>query len=210
MGPPGVGKGTQAVRLRDAVGGVHVSTGDMLREAVQAGTPLGQRVREFLEQGALVPDELMGDVIAARLGRPDAAGGFLLDGFPRTAAQVEILDRVLGRLGMRLDAVYLLRAPRREIVSRLAGRRVCPKCLAVYHLDNRPPRSAGVCDACGSALVERSDDTEAVILERLEVFERQTLPAAEAYRHRGLLHEVDATGDPDAVFERLRAAVERV
>jgi len=207
MGMPGVGKGTQAVRLRDALGGVHVSTGDMLREAVQAGSALGQRVREYLDQGALVPDELMGDVIATRLGRPDAAGGFILDGFPRTAAQVAILDRVLDRLGVSLDAVILLSAPRREIVSRLSGRRVCPKCLAVYHLDHHPPRSRGVCDACGSALVQRQDDTESVILDRLEVFENQTLPVVEIYRERGLLREVDGAAPPDAVFDRLREAV---
>jgi adenylate kinase len=209
MGMPGVGKGTQAARLREALGGIHVSTGDMLREAVQAGTPLGQRVRGYLEQGTLVPDDVMGDVIAARLARPDAAGGFILDGFPRTVAQIEILDRVLDRLRTRLDGVILIAAPRREVVSRLTGRRVCPKCLAVYHVDNRPPRSPGVCDHCGQALVQRPDDTEPVILGRLEVFERQTLPVAEVYRERGLLEEIDGTGDPDVVFERLRLAAGR-
>jgi adenylate kinase len=178
----------------------------MLREAVQAGTPLGQRVRGYLAQGTLVPDDVMGDVIAARLARPDAAGGFILDGFPRTVAQIEILDRVLDRLRTRLDGVILIAAPRREVVSRLTGRRVCPKCLAVYHVDNRPPRSPGVCDHCGQALVQRPDDTEPVILGRLEVFERQTLPVAEVYRERGLLEEIDGTGDPDVVFERLRLA----
>ena len=209
MGMPGVGKGTQASRLREALGGIHVSTGDMLREAVQAGTPLGQRVRGYLEQGILVPDEVVGDVIATRLARPDAAGGFILDGFPRTVAQVEILDRVLERLRTAIDAVILIAAPRREVVSRLTGRRVCPKCLAVYHVDNRPPRSPGVCDHCGQALVQRPDDTEPVILERLEVFERQTRPVAEIYRERGLLQEVDGTGEPDRVFERLRLAASR-
>jgi adenylate kinase len=207
MGMPGVGKGTQAVQLRDALGGAHVSTGDILREAVQAGTALGQRVREYLDQGALVPDELVGDVIAIRLGRPDAASGFVLDGFPRTVEQVEILDRVLARLGVTLDAVILLVAPRRQIVSRLSGRRVCPNCLEVYHLDHRPPRSRGVCDSCGSALVQRVDDTESVILERLEVFDKQTLPAVELYRKRGVLHEVDGDADPQTVFDRLRGAV---
>ena len=209
IGMPGVGKGTQAARLRAAVGGVHVSTGDMLRDAVQAGTPLGQRVRGYLEQGALVPDEVMGEVIAARLARPDAAGGFVLDGFPRTVAQVEILDRVLERLRTELDAAILIAAPRREVVSRLTGRRVCPKCAALYHVDNRPPRSPGVCDQCGQALVQRPDDTEPVILERLDVFDRQTLPVAQVYRERGLLQEVDGTGDPDQVFERLRLAASR-
>lgn len=207
IGMPGVGKGTQATRLKEALGVIHVSTGDILRDAVKAGSALGRRVREYLESGALVPDELMGDLITERLGRRDAGPGFVLDGFPRTVEQVAILDAVLQRLGVGLDGVFLITAPENEIVSRLSGRRICPKDGQVYHVDNRPPRSAGVCDRCGSALVQRADDSEAVILERLEVFESQTLPIVDQYRGRGLLHEVDGTGEPPAVFERLREAV---
>lgn len=209
MGMPGVGKGTQASRLRDALGVLHVSTGDILREAINAGSALGKRVRDYLDSGTLVPDELMAELIRERLGRPDAAKGFILDGFPRTAEQVAILDRVLEKLAVELDGVYLLTAPEEEIVSRLSGRRICPRCGEVYHVDNRPPQSAGVCDKCGSALVQRPDDTESVILERLEVYKTQTLPVVETYGERGLLHEIDGSGDPAAVFGRLREAVEQ-
>jgi adenylate kinase len=207
MGMPGVGKGTQATRLRDALHLLHVSTGDILREAIQTGSALGKRVREFLDSGALVPDDLMAELITERLSRSDASAGFILDGFPRTAEQVSILDRVLESLSVKLDVVFLLSAPEEEIVSRLSGRRICPGCGEVYHVDNRPPGSAGVCDSCGSALVQRPDDTKSVILDRLEVYKNQTLPVVATYGERGLLQEIDASGDPATVFERLRTAV---
>jgi adenylate kinase len=207
MGMPGVGKGTQAARLKDALDVPHVSTGDILREAVREGSALGRKVQRFLDSGELVPDEVMGDLIAERLARPDARGGFILDGFPRTREQVAILDDVLQRVGISLDAVFLLAAPEDEIVRRLSGRRVCPNCAAVYHLENGPPTSAGVCDACSSALVQRPDDTESVIRDRLKVYADQTLPVADVYRERGQLRELDASGDPDTVFDALNAAV---
>ena len=204
MGPPGVGKGTQAARLRKELGVPHVSTGDILREAVQAGTPLGRKARSFMDSGGLVPDDVVGDLIAERLSRPDAAKGFVLDGFPRTEPQVMSLDRVLERVGTTLDRVLSLTAPEAEIVRRLGGRRVCPKCAAVYHVDTKPPVSAGVCDACRSALVQRPDDEEAVVRQRLAVFFEQTMPVAALYRQRGLLREVDGSGDAETVFEALR------
>lgn len=207
MGMPGVGKGTQAARLRDALKVLHVSTGDILREAIQTGSALGKRVRESLDSGALVPDDLMAELITERLSRSDASGGFILDGFPRTAEQVSILDRVLEALSVKLDGVFLLAASEDEIVRRLAGRRICPGCGEVYHVDNRPPGSAGVCNKCGAALVQRPDDTKAVILGRLEVYKNKTLPLAETYRARGLLQEIDASGDQVTVFERLRTAL---
>lgn len=203
MGPPGVGKGTQARKLRDALGVPHISTGDILREAVHEGTPLGRKVRPYLDSGKLVPDDLMADVIAERLEKSDARSGFVLDGFPRTLEQVAMLDRVLGRLGIALDRAFMLEVPETEVVRRLSGRRVCSHCGALYHLESSPPASAGVCDACGAALVQRPDDAEEVIKERLEVYGRQTLPVAAAYRDRGLYWAVDGAGDPQAVFERL-------
>jgi len=205
LGPPGVGKGTQATRLRQELGVPHVSTGDILREAVQKGTPLGKRVRSFVESGKLVPDDLMGELIAERLAQPDAASGFVLDGFPRTVEQVAILDGVLAKISAGLDRVLALEAPAAEIVRRLAGRRICPKCGGVYHIESRPPASPGVCDGCGSALVQRPDDEEDVIRERLKIFEAQTLPLLSVYRERGLLKEVDATRDADSVFSALRS-----
>jgi adenylate kinase len=186
---------------------MHISTGDILREAVKGGTELGGTVRSFLEEGKLVPDSLMGDLIQNRMGQSDAASGFILDGFPRTVDQVHTLDRVLDNLGAELDAVFILTAPEGEIVRRLTGRRVCPGCNSVFHLDSKPPKAPGVCDACGSALVQRNDDTEAVIRGRLAVYERQTRPVAEAYRGRGQLMEINGLGDPDEVTARLEASL---
>jgi adenylate kinase len=187
---------------------LHVSTGDLLRDAVKEGTPVGRKVRPFVESGGLVPDDLMGDLIAERLGRADAAAGFILDGFPRTVEQVAILDRVLERLGVSLDRAIVLTADEAEIVRRLTGRRICPTDAAVYHIESRPPASPGICDKCGSALVQRADDTEEVIRNRLEVYARATVPVMEAYRERSTLREVDASGTPTEVFERLKAGIE--
>jgi adenylate kinase len=207
MGPPGVGKGTQAQKLKEVLGIPHVSTGDILREAVAGGTPLGRKVRPYVESGRLVPDDLIAELIADRVVREDAKDGFLLDGFPRTLEQVAALDRVLGRLGVPLDRVFILEVPEVEIVRRLSGRRICPKCGAVYHVDSRPPKSAGVCDRCGSALIQRLDDAEDVIRERLAVYADQTRPVATVYAERGLLAILDGTGDPDEVFSRLKAGL---
>jgi adenylate kinase len=189
------------------LGVVHVSTGDILRDAVGGGSALGRKVREFVEGGKLVPDDLMGDLIERRLEREDAVAGFILDGFPRTVEQVSILDRVLGHLGVALDHVFILTAAEDEIVRRLTGRRVCPGCKAVYHLESKPPRSAGVCDACGSALIQRADDEEEVIRERLRVYAALTAPVGEAYGARGVLVEIDGNGTPDAVTARLGDAI---
>ncbi len=203
MGPPGVGKGTQARKLTQHLRVPHVSTGDMLREAIHDGSALGRRVRPFLEAGQLVPDELMEELIVERLGRQDAAKGFILDGFPRTPDQVATLDRVLGRLGATLDRAFVLIVPEDELVRRLSGRRVCPGCGALYHIDSRAPASAGICDTCGSALVQRPDDQEDVVKHRLEVYRAQTVPVIRAYSDRSLQVEVDGTGDADGVFRRI-------
>ncbi len=211
MGPPGVGKGTQAAQMQALLGVPHVSTGNILRVAIQQeGSPLGSEVRRFVESGRLVPDGLMGDLIAERLERKDSAAGFILDGFPRTLEQIDILDGVLGRLGLELDRVLMLKVPEAEIVRRLSGRRTCPKCGAVFHLESRPPAAAGACDACGAELVQRQDDTEQVIRERMKVYAEQTLPVAEAYRSRGLLIEIDGFGEVDAVRSRLTSGLGRV
>jgi adenylate kinase len=211
MGPPGVGKGTQAEHLQTLLGVPHVSTGNILRAAIQQdGSPLGGEVRRFVESGRLVPDDLMGALIAERLDRKDARVGFVLDGFPRTLQQVSILDGVLGRLGLALDRVLMLVVPEAEIVRRLSGRRTCGTCGAVFHLESRPPAVAGACDQCGAALVQRPDDREQVIRERMKVYAEQTIPVADAYRAKGILVEVDGGGTIDAVRARLTSGVERV
>ena len=208
MGPPGVGKGTQAAQMQELLGVPHVSTGNILRAAIrQAGSALGNEARRFVESGQLVPDRLMGDLIAERLGRQDTAKGFILDGFPRTLDQVSILDGVLRRLGMELDKVLMLVVPESEIVRRLSGRRTCSQCGTVFHTDSRPPAVPSVCDACGSALMQRPDDTEQVIRERMKVYADQTIPAADAYRAKGILVEIDGFGDIDAVRTRLEAGL---
>lgn len=211
MGPPGVGKGTQAAHMQVLLGVPHVSTGNILRAAIQQeGSSLGLEVRKFVESGRLVPDDLMGELIAERLGREDARVGFILDGFPRTLQQVSILDGVLGRLGLELDRVLMLVVPEAEIVRRLSGRRTCATCGAVFHLESRTPAVPGVCDKCGAELVQRPDDREQVIRERMKVYADQTLPVADAYRAKGLLVEVEGGGTIDAVRARLTSGLERV
>lgn len=207
MGPPGVGKGTQAANLKGLVGGPHVSTGDLLRAAMQDGTELGRKAKGFVESGGLVPDSLMGELLERRLSESDAAKGFVLDGFPRTIQQVALLQGILEKLGTRLDRVFVLTAPEGEIVRRLSGRRLCPGCGELYHLESKPPRREGMCDRCGAALIQRADDNEEVIRKRLRIYLEQTLPVAEAYRTRGVLLEVDGTGEPGEVLERLKAGI---
>ncbi len=205
MGMPGVGKGTQATRLSESLGVVHLSTGDILRDAVKAGMSLGLKAKDAMASGKLVPDDLIGDMISERLAQHDVEGGFILDGFPRTVEQVAILDRVLEQRGVRLDRVILLGASEQEIVRRLSGRRVCESCGAVYHVESKPSSKGGACERCEGALVQRPDDTEEVIRERLRVYREQTLPIADAYKKRGLLVNVEGTGAPEEVFERLQA-----
>lgn len=205
LGPPGVGKGTQALRLRDALNLFHLSTGDALRGAIKSGTPLGARVKGIIESGALVSDEIVGQVVEAALTDGlSGRAGFLLDGFPRTLGQVKILDDLLARRGLTLDHAVLIDAPQQVILRRLTGRRVCSRCDAVFHLETKPPRVEGVCDACGSPLVQRADDREEAVQERLRVYRDQTDPVAAAYAARGLLRRVDGSGAPEAVFAAIR------
>ncbi len=210
MGPPGVGKGTQAERMQALLGVPHVSTGNILRAAIKdERSSLGAEVRKFVETGRLVPDRLMGDLIGERLKRDDAAAGFILDGFPRTVEQVSILNDVLGRLGKPLDKVLMLVVPETEIVRRLSGRRTCGNCGTVFHLESRPPKLPGICDVCGSALMQRPDDNEEVVRERLKVYTDQTVPVADAYRAKGLLVAIDGLGDVSEVQTRLASGLGR-
>jgi adenylate kinase len=205
LGPPGAGKGTQARELAREWGVPAIATGEMLRAAVAAGTPLGREAKRIMESGALVPDEVMVGLIAERLRQPDAAGGFILDGFPRTIPQAEALERLLKDVGTSLDAVVYFDVSEPELLRRLTGRRLCRQCQTAYHLVSAPPRQPGVCDRCGGELYQRQDDSEATVRHRLEVYARQTAPLLDYYRGRGLLAPVNAEG----AIEAIRAAIQR-
>jgi adenylate kinase len=206
LGPPGAGKGTQARELAREWGVPHIATGDMLREAVAAGTALGRQVKSAMDRGALVPDDVMVALIAERLSQPDAKRGFILDGFPRTIPQAEALDRLLGELDQPIDRVISFEVSDTELARRLTGRRSCPACRSTYHVISAPPRREGVCDRCGSPLVQRADDSEATVRHRLKVYADQTTPLLAYYRHRGLLTPVPGEG----AIEAIRAAIRRV
>jgi len=211
LGPPGVGKGTQGARLATTLGIEHISTGEMLRGAVAMGTDVGRQVADLMRHGQLVPDDLMVAIVRGRLVAPDVAGGFILDGFPRTVPQAEALESVLRDSGARLDAAVVLDAPVKTIIDRLAGRRVCPKCAATYHVRMDPPKkAAGHCDFDGAELELRHDDREEVVRDRLNVYTRKTAPLIRYYRRMGLLRPVSALGDPNEVFAMLEEALDRV
>lgn len=203
LGAPGAGKGTQGALLTERHGLKRISTGDLLRDAVRRGTPLGQRAKGYMDAGELVPDAVILDLVREVLvSEPRGSAGFLLDGFPRTLPQAEALDRLLKDLGRPLDAVIVIDVPDEKLVQRLSGRRSCPACGAVYNIYFEPPQVAGVCDRCGGALVERADDTAETVRHRLEVYKRQTEPLIAYYEASDTpVHHVD--GDrPAAEVER--------
>lgn len=203
LGPPGSGKGTQAKRFSETLGVPQLSTGDMLRSAINARTELGVLAESFMSRGALVPDDVVIGLIRDRIEKPDCHGGFLLDGFPRTIPQAGALNDLLTGRGLKISHAVLFEIADQELVSRLAGRRTCLKCGAMYHLVAMPSRKEGICDQCTSPLVQRDDDRESVILNRLSVYHEQTAPLVEYYRERAVLRTVDATRSPDRVFEEL-------
>jgi adenylate kinase len=207
LGPPGAGKGTQAKRLVDDLELPYYSTGDILREAVEQGTELGKKAKEYMDAGELVPDDLITEVIAERHDSGEADDGFLLDGFPRTIGQAEMLEEALDKLGRRLTAALLIDAPDEEVVKRLSGRRQCVKNSHVYHVDFDPPKNEGVCDQDGSRLVQRDDDTPETVEKRLEVYHDQTEPLIRWYEDRGLLRRFDGTRTPEEVNSHIRATL---
>ncbi|TMB60097.1 MAG: adenylate kinase [Deltaproteobacteria bacterium] len=207
MGTPGAGKGTQAKLLAGRFGACHISTGDVLREAVRGGSPLGLEAKRYMEQGLLVPDDVVIGIVAERLDAADCQGGFLLDGFPRTVAQAKALDALLARRGQPLGGVLLIALPREAALERLAGRRVCEQCSAMFHSSFDPPAQADRCDRCGGRLVQRGDDREETVRHRMEVYARETAPVLEHYRAAGLLREIDGTGSREDVFRRVATSV---
>jgi len=208
LGLPGAGKGTQASLLEDEHGIPHVSTGDMFRQAINNETELGQKAREYMDAGELVPDEVTIGIVRDRLARDDSQSGFILDGFPRTIAQAKALDEMLGDLNRELDMVIYMSVPEDELLKRLTGRRVCPECGANYHLEFNPPQEEGICDECGSELIQRDDDREKTVRKRLDVNRSKTEKLKEYYSDRDLLVELDARGSVDEVNQRFAELLE--
>ena len=210
FGPPGAGKGTQAQRLARAYGLLRLSTGDMLWEEVKRETELGMRVRSWLNGGDLVPDQLMSRILLSRLHSQQGIGGCVYDGYPRTAHQAELLDGLLAELNRRVDVAIYLDVPDQDLLGRLAGRLTCAVCGAVYHAESAKPKVAGACDACDGALVQRDDDREEVVRERLRVYRQKTESLLELYRSRGILREAPGGGSPGEVYARVCESMTRV
>ncbi len=207
LGPPGAGKGTQAKLLQDTFGVCQISTGDILRKAVAEKTPLGQEASQYISRGALVPDGVIVNMVAARLKEKDCESGFILDGFPRTIPQAESLDAILQREGIALNAALSVRVPNDVVIERLAGRRTCRNCGALSHRVFSPPKKTGVCDRCGGELFQRDDDREETVANRLKVYSDQTAPLLEYYRQHGLLKEIDGVGAVGDINARVLAAL---
>ena len=203
LGPPGAGKGTQGVVLSKNYNIAHISTGDILREAVKAGTALGKKALEYMNKGELVPDEIVTGIVVERLAKEDAKKGFILDGFPRTLKQAEDLDKELKRISSGIDMVLYFEIPEAVAIERLTGRRVCKSCGANYHIKNIPPQKEGICDKCGANLFQRPDDTIATVKNRLKVYDEQTSPLIEYYTKQGILKKVSGALDVKDLFKVL-------
>lgn len=204
LGPPGAGKGTQAKLLSQRMGFLHLSTGDLLREAVKNQTPLGKKAKEYMDRGELVPDELIVQLIEETMPKD---GNVILDGFPRTVNQALALEEMLRVKGEKILKVLFFDVPDEVIVDRLSGRRVCSKCGAVYHVKYNPPKAEGVCDLCGGTLVQRDDDKEEVVRKRLEVYRKQTQPLIEFYQEKGIIYKLDAGKGVEELFEEVKGLV---
>lgn len=201
MGPPGAGKGTQAEVLVKKLGITHISTGDMFRSAIQAGTEMGLKAKEYMDKGELVPDFVVVGMVKERLSQQDCVRGFLLDGFPRNVVQAEELDETLNSIGSSLDGVINIVVPREKLIKRVTGRRICRSCGASYHMLYKKPRTDGICDNCGGELYQRTDDNETAVENRLYVYEASTEPLIDYYAKRGLLRNIDGDQDIEKVME---------
>jgi adenylate kinase len=203
IGPPGVGKGTYAAAVSQRFGIPHVSTGDMIREEIKRGSELGRKLKEYVDRGLLVPDEIVTEMVRERLSREDCKRGFILDGYPRTLKQAEELDRITA-----IDLVLNFVAPDEVIIDRISGRRICRVCGAIYHVKYMPPKVPGVCDRCGGPLYQREDDKPEVVARRLEVYRQQFAPIIEYYRRKGVLVDVDASEQAEVVVPRVLKLLE--
>ena len=207
LGPPGAGKGTQAVRLVEKYEIPHISTGDIFRKNIKEGTELGKKAQEYMNAGALVPDELVVDLVKDRLQQDDCKNGFLLDGFPRTIFQAEKLDEFLSESNQKMDIVINLKVEKEALIKRLTGRRVCKDCGASYHIVNVPPKKEGVCDICGGELIQRKDDNIETVENRINVYEDQTAPLIGYYKEAGSLVDFDGEASLDEVFDAIVQAI---
>jgi len=210
LGPPGAGKGTQAKLLEKPYGIPHISTGEILRHAIAKGSRLGKEAARYMNQGCLVPDPLILDIVHERLLQSDCVPGYILDGFPRTLAQVHRLDDLLDEMQQPLDAVVSLEVRLEMFVQRLSARRVCPSCGGVFNLLTTPPRTEGVCDSCGGPLTQRSDDVEDTIQKRFLIYRQETSDIKRFYRHQGVLAEIDGEGSVESVHRRIVHHLERI
>ena len=204
LGAPGAGKGTQAKMIASSYGLPHVSTGDIFRANVKGGTPLGLEAKTYMDKGELVPDELTVRILLDRVAQDDCKNGYVLDGFPRTIPQAEVLDAELAKLGEKIDYAIDVEVPDENIVKRMSGRRACVNCGATYHIVHIPPKKEGICDACGSELILRDDDKEETVKNRLAIYHQQTQPLIDFYSNKGVLKEVDGTKDSAEVFEDIK------
>ncbi|HLQ95763.1 MAG TPA: adenylate kinase [Pseudogracilibacillus sp.] len=205
MGLPGAGKGTQAEKINEKYQIPHISTGDMFRLAIKEGTELGKKAKTFMDEGALVPDEVTTGIVEERLSKPDCEKGFLLDGFPRTIPQAEALQEITKKLDKALNYVIHVDVPEQKLIARLTGRRVCPTCGTTYHIDNNPPKQDGICDKDGATLVQRDDDTEETVQKRLSVNIEQAKPLLDFYEKQGVLISVEGDQPIDDVFRDIEA-----
>lgn len=209
LGAPGAGKGTQAKRIADRYKIPHISTGDIFRANIKNGTELGNKAKAFMDQGLLVPDELVVDLVVDRVKQEDCANGYVFDGFPRTIPQAEALDNALSAINEKIDYAVNVEVPDENIVNRMAGRRACINCGATYHLVHIPTKVEGICDVCGSELVLRDDDKPETVLKRLNVYHEQTQPLIDYYQDKGILVEVDGTKDMAVVFDAIVEVLEK-
>ena len=203
LGAPGAGKGTQAKMISEKYNVPHISTGDIFRANIKENTPLGQKAKEYMDKGLLVPDELVVDLVVDRLAQDDAKNGYVLDGFPRTIPQAEALTEALDKIGEKLDYAIDVDVPDENIVNRMSGRRACLNCGATYHLISIPPKVEGICDRCGSEIVLREDDKPETVQKRLKVYHEQTQPLIDYYKNQGILKSVDGTQPMDEVFKAI-------
>ena len=209
LGAPGAGKGTQAKRISEKYGIPHISTGDIFRANIKEGTALGKEAKSYMDEGKLVPDELTVRILLDRVSKDDCKGGYLLDGFPRTIPQAEVLDKELEKAGDRVDFAIDVEVPDEAIGQRMSGLRACPKCGATYHVESLPPKTEGICDKCGEKLSIREDDKEETVKKRLEVYHKETEPLINYYEKKGILETVDGMQDAEEVFSSIIAILDK-